>query len=59
MLARSRELGIVTAAFYVFGFLEDTAESIGATIDYAIALGSTVAQFKVLTPYRARRCSSG
>jgi radical SAM superfamily enzyme YgiQ (UPF0313 family) len=51
ILARSRELGIVTAAFYVFGFLEDTAESIGATIDYAIALGSTVAQFKVLTPY--------
>jgi radical SAM superfamily enzyme YgiQ (UPF0313 family) len=51
ILARCRELGIVTAAFYVFGFVEDTAESIGATVDYAIALGSTVAQFKVLTPY--------
>jgi radical SAM superfamily enzyme YgiQ (UPF0313 family) len=51
ILARCRELGIVTAAFYVFGFLEDTAESINATIEFAIELGSTVAQFKVLTPY--------
>jgi radical SAM superfamily enzyme YgiQ (UPF0313 family) len=51
VLARCRQLGIVTAAFYVLGFFEDTAESIAATIDYSIALGSTVAQFKVLTPY--------
>jgi radical SAM superfamily enzyme YgiQ (UPF0313 family) len=51
VLQRSRELGIVTAAFYVIGFAEDTWESIGATIDYAIDLGSTVAQFKILTPY--------
>lgn len=51
MLARCRELGVVTAAFYVLGFGEDTFESISATIDYAIALGSTVAQFKILTPY--------
>jgi radical SAM superfamily enzyme YgiQ (UPF0313 family) len=46
-----RSLGIVTAAFYVIGFLEDDWESISATIDYAIELGSTVAQFKILTPY--------
>ena len=51
VLAKCRELGIVTAAFYVLGFLDDTAESIAATIEYAVALGSTVAQFKVLTPY--------
>lgn len=51
VLAHCRELGIVTAAFYVFGFLEDTPESIVATIEYSIALGSTVAQFKILTPY--------
>jgi anaerobic magnesium-protoporphyrin IX monomethyl ester cyclase len=51
ILLRCRELGIVTAAFYVLGFAEDTWESIGATIDYAIDLGSTVAQFKILTPY--------
>jgi radical SAM superfamily enzyme YgiQ (UPF0313 family) len=41
----------VTAAFYVLGFREDTRESIRATIEYAIDLGSTVAQFKILTPY--------
>jgi radical SAM superfamily enzyme YgiQ (UPF0313 family) len=51
VLRRCRELGIVTAAFYVIGFAEDTWDSIGATIDYAIDLGSTVAQFKILTPY--------
>jgi radical SAM superfamily enzyme YgiQ (UPF0313 family) len=51
ILAACRDLGIVTAAFYVFGFSEDTRESIGATINYAIELGSTVAQFKILTPY--------
>ena len=31
--------------------MEDTWESIRATIDYSLELGSTVAQFKVLTPY--------
>jgi len=51
VLARCRERGIVTAAFYVFGFLEDTRESINATIAYSMELGSTVAQFKILTPY--------
>jgi radical SAM superfamily enzyme YgiQ (UPF0313 family) len=35
----------------VFGFLEDEWDSLAATIEYAIALGSTVAQFKILTPY--------
>jgi anaerobic magnesium-protoporphyrin IX monomethyl ester cyclase len=48
-----RERGIVTAAFYVLGFLQDDWKSIAATIDYAIELGSTVAQFKLLTPYPA------
>jgi radical SAM superfamily enzyme YgiQ (UPF0313 family) len=51
MLRHCRQLGIVTAAFYVLGFAEDTWESVGATIEYAINLGSTVAQFKILTPY--------
>jgi len=51
ILARCRALGIVTAAFYVIGFMDDTRESINATIDYSLQLGSTVAQFKVLTPY--------
>jgi radical SAM superfamily enzyme YgiQ (UPF0313 family) len=51
VVSRCRELGIVTAAFYVFGFGEDTRESIDATINYSIELGSTVAQFKILTLY--------
>jgi len=51
VLRHCRDLGIVTAAFYVLGFAEDTWQSIGATIEYAIDLGSTVAQFKILTPY--------
>jgi radical SAM superfamily enzyme YgiQ (UPF0313 family) len=51
VVSRCRELGIVTAAFYVFGFGEDTRESIAATINYSIELGSTVAQFKILTLY--------
>jgi len=48
---RCRRLGIATAAFYVFGFAQDDWSSISATIAYAIDLGSTVAQFKLLTPY--------
>jgi len=51
ILARCRELGIVTAAFYVLGFLDDTRDSIAATIEYSVSLGSTIAQFKLLTPY--------
>jgi anaerobic magnesium-protoporphyrin IX monomethyl ester cyclase len=51
VMAECRRLGVVTAAFYVLGFLQDDWSSIAATIDYSIALGSTVAQFKLLTPY--------
>ncbi len=46
-----RQLGVVTAGFYVFGFLQDTWTSIAHTIDHSIQLGSTFAQFKILTPY--------
>src|SRR5438105_2856504 len=46
-----RKKGIVTAGFYVLGFLQDDWNSIAATIDYATDLGSTFAQFKMLTPY--------
>lgn len=48
-----RHRGIVTGAFYVLGFLQDDWASVAATIAYAVALGSTVAQFKLLTPYPA------
>jgi radical SAM superfamily enzyme YgiQ (UPF0313 family) len=53
IITHCRRIGIATAAFYVFGFLQDDWQSIAATIDYAIDLGSTVAQFKLLTPYPA------
>lgn len=51
VLEHCRRLGVVTAAFYVLGFGEDTRESICETIAYSVDLGSTVAQFKILTPY--------
>src|SRR5438093_192744 len=51
IIEHCRKLGVVTAAFYVFGFLQDDWHSIAATIDYATDLGSTFAQFKILTPY--------
>jgi anaerobic magnesium-protoporphyrin IX monomethyl ester cyclase len=51
ILDHCRKKGIVTAAFYVLGFLQDDWSSIAATIDYATDLGSTYAQFKILTPY--------
>ncbi len=51
IIGHCRKLGIVTAAFYVLGFLQDDWSSIAATIDYATDLGSTFAQFKMLTPY--------
>jgi anaerobic magnesium-protoporphyrin IX monomethyl ester cyclase len=51
IIAECKRRGIVTAAFYVLGFLQDDWASVAATIDYAIELGSTVAQFKLLTPY--------
>jgi radical SAM superfamily enzyme YgiQ (UPF0313 family) len=51
IIEHCRKRGIVTAAFYVLGFLQDDWSSIAATIDYATDLGSTFAQFKILTPY--------
>jgi anaerobic magnesium-protoporphyrin IX monomethyl ester cyclase len=51
IISECRRHGIVSAGFYVLGFPEDDWSSIAATIDYAIDLGSTVAQFKLLTPY--------
>ena len=53
VIASCNDRGIATVAYYVFGFLQDTWETISATIDYAISLRSTFAQFKLLTPYPA------
>jgi len=51
IIEHCRRKGIVTAAFYVLGFLQDDWTTIAATIDFATDLGSTFAQFKILTPY--------
>jgi radical SAM superfamily enzyme YgiQ (UPF0313 family) len=51
IISYCRDKGITTEGFYVIGFLTDTVESITATIDYAIDLGSTAALFKMLTPF--------
>jgi anaerobic magnesium-protoporphyrin IX monomethyl ester cyclase len=53
MVEHCRRRGIVTGAFYVLGFLQDDWSSVAATIAYSVELGSTVAQFKLLTPYPA------
>ncbi len=44
-------LGIRSVAFYVLGLPTDTWESVAATIDFSIRLGSTLAQYKLLTVY--------
>jgi len=51
IVGHCRSKGISTEGFYVFGFLTDTPNSIRATIDYSIDLGTTLALFKMLTPY--------
>ncbi len=43
--------GIASCGYYVLGFPEETWDTASATIEYAISLGSTFAQFKLLTPY--------
>jgi anaerobic magnesium-protoporphyrin IX monomethyl ester cyclase len=53
VIATCDRLGIRTVAFYVLGLPTDTWSTVAATIDYSIALGSTLAQFKMLTPYPA------
>jgi radical SAM superfamily enzyme YgiQ (UPF0313 family) len=53
IIEHCRRIGIVTCAFYVLGFIQDDWSSVSATIAYAVALKSTVAQFKILTPYPA------
>jgi radical SAM superfamily enzyme YgiQ (UPF0313 family) len=51
IIEKCRDLGIVTSAFFVLGFLTDDWTSIMATIEFANDLGPTFAQFKMLTPY--------
>ena len=51
VMSTCRRLRIPTVGFYVLGFNSDSWSSIAATIEYSISLGSTMAQFKLLTPY--------
>ncbi|MFB3778127.1 MAG: radical SAM protein [Bryobacteraceae bacterium] len=51
MVEACHRLGVKTVAYYVFGFAGDDWNTIAATIDYSIALRTTFAQFKLLTPY--------
>jgi radical SAM superfamily enzyme YgiQ (UPF0313 family) len=46
-----RALGIRTAAGFMIGFPEDTAESILAVLRYAKTLNPTFANFNIVTPY--------
>ena len=46
-----RRLGVETVAYYVLGFPGDDWNTIATTIEYSIALKTTFAQFKLLTPY--------
>lgn len=45
------DMGIKIGAFYIFGNLSDTEESIENTIDYAKRLNTSYAQFTLCTPY--------
>ncbi|HYW69546.1 MAG TPA: radical SAM protein [Pyrinomonadaceae bacterium] len=45
------DLGVMTTAFYVIGFLQETEEMIEDTIQFACDLDTTYANFKILTPY--------
>ncbi len=51
IIAHCRQLGIVTAAFFVIGFPTDDWQSVAATIEFAVEMDSAFAQFKLLTPY--------
>ncbi len=43
--------GVKIGAFYIFGNLDDTEETIRATIEYAKVLNTSYAQFTISTPY--------
>jgi radical SAM superfamily enzyme YgiQ (UPF0313 family) len=47
----AEKIGISIMAGYIFGQMEDTKETLEATIKYAIKLGTSYAQFVISTPY--------
>ena len=46
-----RKAGILTSAFFIIGFPEDTRESIEKTIQFAIEADPTVCNFNLLLPF--------
>jgi anaerobic magnesium-protoporphyrin IX monomethyl ester cyclase len=46
-----RKAGILTSAFFILGFPEDTKESIEKTIQFAIEADPTVCNFNLLLPF--------
>ena len=47
----AKEAGMDTLAFYMFGFLEETLQDAGKTIDFSKRLDTDYAAFAVLIPY--------
>lgn len=51
IIAHCQKIGVKVAAFYIFGLMGDTEESIKETIDYAIKLDTHMVRFGVSCPY--------
>jgi len=51
IIAYCEKIGVKIAAFYIFGLVGDTEESIRDTIDYAVKLNTHLARFGVSCPY--------
>jgi len=51
LVEECRKLGIITVGFFMLGFLTDNWSSASATINFACDLGTTIASFKIVTPY--------
>lgn len=47
----AEKIGIKIIGFFILGFIDDTAESMQGTIEYAKHLNTPLAQFDVMTPY--------
>jgi radical SAM superfamily enzyme YgiQ (UPF0313 family) len=51
LIAYCEKIGVKVAAFYIFGLVGDTRETIRETVDYAIRLNTHMARFGVSCPY--------
>jgi len=51
IISHCQKSGIQTQAFYMFGFPGDTVKNAVETIKYSLELDTTMASYKVLTPF--------